>query len=694
MSRKDRRSPQTAIPPLPPRVVVLSATGVFVLLLIVYLATLLRTVVDQDSGELVSACHVLGIAHPTGYPLWVLLGRLFDFLPVGGTSAFRVGLLSAVCSAGAGALIAALSTGLTGAWLPGMAAGLVFGLWFPTWSQAVRAEVYGLTGLLFALAVAAFLRWDKERSSRRLCVVALSCGFVAMHHRTAMLAVLPALLVALVLTRPRRARMYVGAGLSFLVPFLCYAYLPIRAAARPPVNWTNPATWDRFWDHMMATQYQGFALSHTVEQMAQEAAKLRPEVLAPGAGWSLVLALIGLPLIVWGAAWWWRRQPWAAGSLAVGACLLVFWVLQWGETTDLKVFLLPLAVVLALYGAVGLTRLSERLPPGTTRWSAIAAVGVVVCGAQVRANWERSDLSNLWQHRDRWVVMLSQLEPKAIFISDNDVPSFATMYLQTVEGMRPDVTLIRVIPLQTDWYIDLIEDATVREATRQAWGETQTAVRELGLRDPLEMKWERTALFAYSLARRLEGVRPIYVLHGPMRLELPQPPYFVGLSEDLVALRFEPPQLVRERAPGPPLGEYAEGVELVAFEWDHAEAGTGELVQFRSEWRLKGDVAMPLQFGVRLCPQGLSPEQFPSELSRDGFFTQAFPLAYGERSLGPSAEGTVYEQRGWFIVPTNAAAGAYRTFVGLGPLYLEEYTGWTDVGGIQVQARPRPRNGP
>ncbi len=679
---------------MPAHVVVLSAAGVFVLLLIVYLATLLRTVVDQDSGELVSACHVLGIAHPTGYPLWVLLGRLFDFLPVGGTSAFRVGLLSAVCSAAAAALIAALSIGLTRAWLPGVAAGLAFGLWFPTWSQAVRAEVYGLTGLLFALAVAAFLRWDKERAARGLYWVALSCGFVAMHHRTAMLAVLPALVVALAFTRPRRARMWAAAALSFLAPFVCYAYLPIRAAARPPVNWTNPSTWDRFVDHVMATQYQGFALSHTLEQMAQEAAKLRPEVLAPGAGWSLLLALIGLPLIVWGAAWWWRRQPWAAGSLAVGACVLVFWVLQWGETTDLKVFLLPLGIVLAIYCAAGLARLSERLPAGTARWAAIAAVGVVVCGAQVRANWERSDLSNLWQHRDRWVVMLSQLEPNAVFISDNDVPSFATMYLQTVEGMRPDVTLIRVIPLQSDWYIDLIEDTAVREATRQAWGETRAAVQEMGLSGRPDQKWESTALFAHSLARRLEGVRPVYVLHGPMRLELPEPPYFVGLSEDLVALRFDPPQFVRERVPGPALGEYPGGIELIAFEWDRAEAGTGEVISFRSEWRLKAEVPMPLQLGVRLSPEGLSPDQLPPSLSRDGFFTQAFPLAYGERSPGASAEGSVYEQSGFFIIPTNAPAGTYRTFVGLGPLYLEQYTGWADVGGIQVQARPRPRNGP
>ncbi|MCJ7750275.1 MAG: DUF2723 domain-containing protein, partial [Armatimonadetes bacterium] len=73
-------------PPLSRRSVMLGAAGVFVVLLAVYHATLIPTVIDQDSGELVAAAHVLGIPHPTGYPLWALLGRAFDYLPVGGTS--------------------------------------------------------------------------------------------------------------------------------------------------------------------------------------------------------------------------------------------------------------------------------------------------------------------------------------------------------------------------------------------------------------------------------------------------------------------------------------------------------------------------------------------------------------------------------------------------------------------------------
>ena len=67
------------------RAAVVCSLAVFAGVILVYLLTVIPTAIDQDSGELVTAAHVLGIAHPTGYPLWTLLGRGFDLLPVGHT---------------------------------------------------------------------------------------------------------------------------------------------------------------------------------------------------------------------------------------------------------------------------------------------------------------------------------------------------------------------------------------------------------------------------------------------------------------------------------------------------------------------------------------------------------------------------------------------------------------------------------
>ena len=665
----------------------IGAAGVFVVLLAVYHATLIPTVVDQDSGELVAAAHVLGIPHPTGYPLWALLGRAFDVLPVGGTTAYRVALLSAVSTAAAAAIVAALGSALAGAVVPGVLAGLAFGLWLPAWSQAVRAEVYGLTALLVALSLAALLRWNRDRSPRNLAWLSLACGFVSMHHRTAMLAVAPALVTAAVLTLPRRARSYMAAGALFLAPFSLYAYLPLRAATDPPVNWSDPVTWGRFWDHVLATQYTGFALSHSLSQMVAQVEKLTPELLLASPWLAGLVAVIALPVIAWGAADWTRKQPELGWSLAAGSALLCFWVLQWGETSDLKVFFHPLGEIVALWLAVGLGCLAAALSKRGTGQMPVVALGVVVCGLLLVGNWGRADQSNLWQHRDRWAAVLSELEPDAIFISDNDVPSFATMYLQTVEEVRPDVTLVRVVPLVTDWYVGTLP-GELREPVRQSWSQT-----ELTLADANRYKWERTALLAYLLAKRLGESRPVYVLHGPMSITLSGPPYFVGVSEDLVALRPE--------RPAPTLGQssrtaaqFPGGIALAEFSLERTEVGTGELIEFRSRWRVPARLPGPVQFALRFTPLELRREEFEKSLLPKGRFTQAFPLLASQWDLAPLPEGEEFEQTGTLIVPTNCPPGHFSVDVGVGQLYAPENIGWTPVAEIMVAPRPRPVNGP
>ncbi|HYQ88615.1 MAG TPA: DUF2723 domain-containing protein, partial [Candidatus Binatia bacterium] len=64
----------------------------------VYGVTLSPSVGAGDSGELILAAHSLGIPHPPGYPLWLLLARCADLLPWG-TVALRVNALSALFSA-------------------------------------------------------------------------------------------------------------------------------------------------------------------------------------------------------------------------------------------------------------------------------------------------------------------------------------------------------------------------------------------------------------------------------------------------------------------------------------------------------------------------------------------------------------------------------------------------------------------
>src|SRR5689334_4517186 len=81
----------------------------FVLALAVYTQTMAPTVVFVDSGELILAAKSLGVAHPPGFPLYVLLAHLATAVPFGNVAA-RVNFLSALCAALAVAFLFLLSS--------------------------------------------------------------------------------------------------------------------------------------------------------------------------------------------------------------------------------------------------------------------------------------------------------------------------------------------------------------------------------------------------------------------------------------------------------------------------------------------------------------------------------------------------------------------------------------------------------
>jgi len=717
----------------------LCCAGVFLALFLIYVRTLLPTAVDQDSGELVAAVHTQGIPHPTGYPLWLLLGRLFDYLPLGHTSAYRVGMLSSVAGAAAAALVTLIALNLTGQALPGVFAGLAFGLWFPSWSQSVRAEVYAISALLFALALFALRRWHRAPSAPALLWLSLACGFVAMHHRTAFLAIAPAFLAGFVFTPPRARTAYLalawllaagiavstmshlGMGVTgvfflamlsyalirrlslrtylagvalFLTPFTLYLYLMWRALHQPAINWTNPTTLDRLLYHVLGKQYFGFALSNDLGRMLHEANRLLPQTLLPSTGLAALLAVAGLPLIALGAIIWWRRELLVAATLFTGSALLVCWVLRWGETTDLKVFLSPLGEVLAVCGALALAAIRTALRSPRFGRAAIAAAGALICGLQLGGNWARADLSNRWTFRDEWACALLQMEPNAIFVSDFDVPSFMTMYLQNVEGLRKDVTLIRTVGVMQPWYVDLIKDSELRGVVRDGWADTST---RLGVTSTGTPEFPQgSALLAGILAQHYRGRRPVYAVHGPI-LPVPGPPFFIGLSQDLVQVRFEQPTRVTSAPSNRALAEFPGIGNLLSLQWGKTEAGNGELVRLTSDWQL-GAQQSPMQVVIALIPAEVGLKQLAAlsseKLQAETRLAQAFPLAYGDLGLLPLPQGMAYRQDGSFIIPSNTPPGRYKTAVCVTPLYSTEYRGWVEVGGIEVNPRPLPRNGP
>ena len=129
--------------------------------LAIYISTMSRGVSYTDSGELAAAVATLGIAHPTGYPLFTIVGHLWTYLPISSSVIFELNVFAAfliALSAGFVFLIAKLlimQEKFDALWINLISATVAFTYSFAItiWQQSTSIEVYPLQILIFTLII-------------------------------------------------------------------------------------------------------------------------------------------------------------------------------------------------------------------------------------------------------------------------------------------------------------------------------------------------------------------------------------------------------------------------------------------------------------------------------------------------------------------------------------------------------------
>src|SRR5437016_1133118 len=223
--------------------------------LALYVITLAPSTAMWDTSEYIAAAYTLGLPHPPGNPLFVLIGRVFAVLPIGGNVATRINVLAALCSAGAAAMWFLIAERILVGWLPkhwqrvtgAVIAALLGATAFTVWNQSVVNEkVYTVS--LFGIAVVSWLmvRWsddpDGRKADRILVLVAYLLGLGYANHMAGMLPSL-AVAVAVLVRRPRtllRWRLLLAALAALVFGITPFATQPIRAAYFPALNEGEP----------------------------------------------------------------------------------------------------------------------------------------------------------------------------------------------------------------------------------------------------------------------------------------------------------------------------------------------------------------------------------------------------------------------------------------------------------------------
>ena len=272
---------------------VLTCIFVFLVTLVIYAVTLAPSVLPGDSGELIAASRTLSVGHPPGYPLYLMLGRIFSSVFAFGAAAFRYNLLSAVLASAVGALLYLLARGLgCGRYI---AAAVVLSLatrqaW---WMQATGAEVYTLNAafvvVMLLVALAGARRGDKV-----LVLLGMAGGLAVSHHLSLVYA-LAAAAAGLFAMRVRpRAGTAVAALLFLLLGLTLWLYIPLRAAHSPPLTWGETSTLDGFISHITAQGYSWRVRPADAGARLADFGAYVKLMFSQGGVWLSVLAAIGL----------------------------------------------------------------------------------------------------------------------------------------------------------------------------------------------------------------------------------------------------------------------------------------------------------------------------------------------------------------------------------------------------------------
>lgn len=455
-----------------------------------YLITIAPSVVQIDTGELATVQATLGIAHPTGYPLFTIFGYIFSLLPFPFSKIFQLNLLAAIYCAFAVSIFSftaklvldnltsfqyfktvkekskkkkdsaksktqvvtsSFELSETTKIISAVFSGLFLALSRTFWFQSTSVEVYSFHLLLITtiilLLLKAFIFADKENNfSKHWIFFAISLALGFTNHMTTLL-IIPGVAFLYFTQNGFKTKSFKQIIFMLLIFFpilvLVYSYLPIRASQSPSLNWGNPIEWERIIRHISGQQYQVWLFSSTeaaAKQFNYFVANLPKE-------FSLTLLILVAGLIV---SFLYARKFFIFNIIVFLSTVL--YSINY-DINDIDSYFLLAYISLAFFAAIGISQIILFTAKGKMNIIVPISILILLLGIQFYSSYETVNQRNNYVYQDYTKALLNSVPKNSIVFSYQwDYFISASYYFQLVEDFRKDVTVIDKELLRRSWY--------------------------------------------------------------------------------------------------------------------------------------------------------------------------------------------------------------------------------------------------
>jgi len=426
-----------------------------------YLLTMCPTVYSGDSGELTTACSVLGIAHPPGYPLYVLLGKIFTLIIPFGNIAYRVNLMSAFFGAmtcGLVYLAVKRISGLADKESPNLAnlpaylltclSALTLAFSNPLWSQSTMAEVYSLNGFFVALIIYLLLL-----PTFHFLLPAFLFGLGLGNHHTLVLLI-PGIVYLLMVTGRRKtvdgkplfstllpSTLYLLP--VFLLGFSVYLFMIVRSQQNPIADWDNPENITNFLKVVFRTGYGGIMhleekggfLTRPMNLFVQQMSEFAGNLIKSFTIFGFIVGIFGIFLNYKQN----KKSFWFLFLIFI--FIGPFFIFLANKPVEnytrdlLEPFYIPSIIVFAIWISFGIIFLIKK-----NKLNYVLIIGILIF--QFKTNFAENNLRNNFIAFDFGKNILKTVQNNSLlFLDKSDESVFILAYQKIVEKRKPSVEI-------------------------------------------------------------------------------------------------------------------------------------------------------------------------------------------------------------------------------------------------------------